>query len=95
MRGDGAAVVDDVFSECAGVEDRVRDLKCSPELPRDVGDATADVSSGVAADGAVDDRDTPGFLNEEGLLMPPPASSWPAELPFNVLLRIITWPPSL
>ena len=94
MRGDGAAVVDDVFSECAGVEDRVRDLICVRVLPLYVVDATSRACR-VAADGAVDDRDTPGFLNEEGLLMPQPASSWPAELPFNVLLRIITWPPSL
>ncbi len=33
VRGDGAAVVDDVFPECAGVEDRIRS-QLSTELPR-------------------------------------------------------------
>ena len=37
VRGDGAAVVDDVFPECAGVEDRVRDHRgtgIAPESSR-------------------------------------------------------------
>ena len=36
VRGDGAAVVEDVFSECAGVEDRVRNISIvtdSGEVP--------------------------------------------------------------
>ena len=40
VRGDRAAVVEDVFSECAGIEDCIRDLNCSSKLPRYVVDAT-------------------------------------------------------
>ena len=40
VRCDHAAVVEDVFSECAGLQDRIRDLNCSSKLPRYVVDAT-------------------------------------------------------
>jgi len=41
MRGDGGAVVHDVFPGCAGVEDRVGDLICVRLLPLYVVDATS------------------------------------------------------
>ena len=77
VRGDGGAVVDDVFPDCAGVEDRVRDLACVRVLPLYVVDATSRVCR-VAANCAVV-RCTPPELE-----MPPPIL--PAELPLIVLL---------
>ena len=59
VRGDGGAVVDDVFPECAGVEDRVRDLTCVRELPLYVVDATSRACR-VAANCAVSKVHPPG-----------------------------------
>ena len=104
VRGDGGAVVDDVFPECAGVEDRV-DLIC--RLSLHVVDATSRACR-VAANCAVSKLNPSGTgdaatdlaggvtadcavsnLNPPlELLMPPPAS--PAELPLIVLFTMVT-----
>ena len=51
-------------------------------------DAATPTGRRVTADCAVDNCDTPGALNVP-LLIPPPSSASPVELPLNVLLKIV------